>query len=321
MNISQNYINYIEKKYKKILSILLGKNYIAKTTSQFLKEYINTRYYEKIDLERTDLKEIIVENLEDLKEFLSRRKMTNCLEEIVPCFNIIFNIDNVDKDINIEECLKNLEDSEKKEILDIIKEIETKRDKYFTLSNDNKFTLEEQVISIMNKTTITSLSYDIKFSKLFSEYAIDKAYNSGTTNENKLFIEYAMVAFKILISKFNNEKVGHYIMEFSPEILSKNKKMHQLIEVIDNPLSKNYLSFKISYSDYLKYYDDIQALIKKGIKISLLLDDSFPCDKIHLEELVIFEKILIDMKYKCYDYIRNNKKDIKASIFDITLII
>ena len=53
----------------------------------------------------------------------------------------------------------------------------------------------------------------------------------------------------------------------------------------------------------------------------MLLDDAFPCDKVHLEELVIFDKVLIDMKYKCYDYIRNNKKSIKSNVFDITLII
>jgi len=321
MNIAQDYINYIVKKYKKILSILLGKNYVAKTTTLFLKEYINTRYYEKIDLDRIELKDTIIENLNDLKEFLSRKKTTNCIEKIIPCFNVIFYIDNVDKNIDIEEYLKELEDSEKKEVNNLIKEIENKRNKYFSLATDNKFTLDEQLISVINKINITSLSYDIKFSKLYSDYAIEKAYNSGTTKENKLFIEYTMTAFKILIAKFNNQKVGHYIIEFTPEILSKNKKLHQLIDIIDNPLIKNYISIKLLYSDYLKYTDSIQELIKKGINISLLLDDDFPCDKVHLEELVIFDKILIDMKYKCYDYIRNNKNDIKSNIFDTTFII
>lgn len=321
MNIAQNYINYIEKKYKKILSLLLGKNYVAKTTTLFLKEYINVRYYEKLDLEQEDLKETILENLNDLKEFLSRKKTTNCLENIIPCFNFIFSIDNVDNNINIDECLKDLEESVKQEIIEIAKEIEVKRNKYFSLLGDNKFTLDEQLVSIIKKINITSLSYDIKFSKLFSDYAIEKAYNSGTTNENKLYVEYAMTAFKILIAKFNNQKVGHYIIEFTPEILSKNKKLHQLIDIIDNPLTKNHISMKILYSDYLKYIEYIQEFIKKGINISLVLDDAFPCDKVHLEELVIFDKVLIDMKYKCYDYIRNNKKNIKSNVFDITLII
>lgn len=321
MNIVQDYINYIEKKYKKIISIKLGKNYIAKTTTLFIKEYINVRYYEDIDLQKDDLKETIIERLNDLKSLLSRSKTTNCLENIISCFDIIFYIDNVDRSINVEECLSNLENIDKQEIIDIVKEIEQKREKYFSLLDDNKFKLVEQSIGIIKKIRIISLSYNIKFSKLFSDYAIEKAYNSGIIDEDKLYVEYSMVALKILISRFNNEKIGHYIIEFKTSLLSKNKKLYKLINIIDNPLIKQYTSLKVSYKEYLKYMDNIQEFIKKDFRISIVLDNEFKCDRLHLEQLVIFDKVLIDMDYECYDYIIKNKKDINSQIFDITLII
>lgn len=321
MNIGQNYINYIEKKYKKILSILLGKNYVAKTTLLFLKDYINIRYYEDIDLEKDDLKEVVLERLYDLKSLLSRTKTTNCLENIIPCFDVIFYIDNVDKEIDVNDYLKDLENDQKQDVLELMKEIDLKREKYFSLLDDNKFKLDEQLIGIIKKINITSLSYNIKFSKLFSDYAIEKAYNYGIINEDKLYVQYTMVAFEILIAKFNNEKIGHYILEFNTDLLSKNKKLYKLIDIIDNSLIKNYVSIKVLYSDYLKYMDNIQDLIKKGINVSLILDDEFICDKVHLEQLVVFDKVLIDMKYKCYDYVKNNKKSVKSNIFDITLVI
>lgn len=321
MNIVQDYINYIEKKYKKIISIKLGKNYIAKTTTLFIKEYINVRYYEDIDLQKDDLKETIIERLNDLKSLLSRSKTTNCLENIISCFDIIFYIDNVDRSINVEECLSNLENIDKQEIIDIVKEIEQKREKYFSLLDDNKFKLVEQSIGIIKKIRIISLSYNIKFSKLFSDYAIEKAYNSGIIDEDKLYVEYSMVALKILISRFNNEKIGHYIIEFKTSLLSKNKKLYKLINIIDNPLIKQYTSLKVTYKEYLKYMDNIQEFIKKDFRISIVLDNEFKCDRLHLEQLVIFDKVLIDMDYECYDYIIKNKKDINSQIFDITLII
>ena len=126
MNIAQDYIDFIQKKYKKILTIRLGKNYVAKTTTLFLKDYINVRYYENIDLQKDDLKETILERFDDLKSLLSRSKTTNCLENIIPCFDIIFYIDNVDKEIDINNCLQNLEKEDKEEILEIIKEVEAK---------------------------------------------------------------------------------------------------------------------------------------------------------------------------------------------------
>lgn len=321
MNIAQDYIDFIQKKYKKILTIRLGKNYVAKTTTLFLRDYINVRYYENIDLRKDDLKETILERFDDLKSLLSRSKTNNCLENIIPCFDIIFYIDNVDREININNCLENLEKEEKQEILEIIKEVELKRNKYFSLAEDSKFKLEEQTIGIMKKINITSLSYDIKFSKLYSDYAIEKAYNSGIINEDKLYVEYAMVAMKILIAKFNNENIPHYIIEFNTSLLSKNKKLLKLLNIIDNPLIKQHLSIKITYSDYLKYMDGIRELIRKNHYICLIMDNEFICDKPHLEQLVLFNKILIDMKYKCYDYIVKNKKEIKSDVFDVTLII
>lgn len=321
MNIVQNYIDYIEKKYKKIIAIQLGKNYIAKTTTLFIKEYINVRYYEDIDLEKDDLKEVIMERLYDFKSLLSRNKTNNCLENIISCFNIIFCIDNVETELTIEECLNGLEENDKEEILTIIKEISQKRIKYFSLIEDNKFKIKEQTIGIIKKIIIVSLGYNIKFSKLFSDYAIEKAYNSGIIDEDKLYVEYSMIALKVLIAKFNNEKIGHYILEFNTSLLDKNKKLYKLLNIIDNPLTKKYVSIKLLYKNYLKYMDQIQEFIKKDFHISLILDDEFICNRVHLEQLVIFDKVLIDMNYKCYDYIMSNKNSIKTQVFDITLII
>lgn len=321
MNIAQDYIDFIQKKYKKILAIKLGKNYVAKTTTLFLKDYINVRYYENIDLQQVDLKETILERLGDLKLLLSRSKNTNSLDKIITCFDIIFYLDNVNRDVNINSCLLNLEDQEKQEIIEIFKEVEQKRNKYFSLSEDSKFKLAEQTLGIIKKIKLTSLSYDIKFSKLFSDYAIEKAYNYGIIDEDKLYVEYTMVAMKILMDKFNNENIPHYIIEFNTNLLGKNKKLLKLLNIIDNPLIKEHVSIKISYSDYLKYMDSIQELIKKDFHISIVMDNEFICDKAHLEQLVLFSKILIDMKYKCYDYIVKNKKEIKSDVFDITLII
>lgn len=321
MNIAQDYIDFIQKKYKKILAIKLGKNYVAKTTTLFLKDYINVRYYENIDLQQVDLKETILERLGDLKLLLSRSKNTNSLDKIITCFDIIFYLDNVNRDVNINSCLLNLEDQDKQEIIEIFKEVEQKRNKYFSLSEDSKFKLAEQTLGIIKKIKLTSLSYDIKFSKLFSDYAIEKAYNYGIIDEDKLYVEYTMVAMKILMDKFNNENIPHYIIEFNTNLLVKNKKLLKLLNIIDNPLIKEHVSIKISYSDYLKYMDSIQELIKKDFHISIVMDNEFICDKAHLEQLVLFSKILIDMKYKCYDYIVKNKKEIKSDVFDITLII
>lgn len=321
MNIVQEYINYIEKKYKKILSLALGTDYIAKTVTMFIKEYINVRYYEEHDLEIENLHDVIVEKLTDLKELLSSKKSDNCLENIIEVFELIFYIDKVDYSISINEIFKNINLTNQKEIIRIMREVDDKRNKYLQLADNKKFYIELHTLNSSKKIKSVKLKHDVKFSKLYSDYAIEKVYNSGIISEDKLFIEYTHISFLILNDRLSNQEIGHYILEFSDDLLKKEQKLYRVIKVINNELVKSHVSLKVNYSDYLNNKEKIEELIKNGINITAVIDNSFKCDKIHIEELIVFKNIIIDMKYFNYDYIKENKESIRTNVLDATLVI
>lgn len=322
MNVVQDYIDYIEKTYRNILSLILKNKYNKKIINQFLNQYIETRYYNrKKDIVLDDLEICINHALEQVQESLVGTVKPDILEKIYQAFQFILYIDGITKDNCLKEIISDYTKEEYEEILSISKNVVKKRKEYLSLFETNQFSISYDQMGFMNQIQLVSLNHHVKISKLYSEYAISKAFNEGIISEDKLFVEYSLVASEILKKQLNCEKIRHYIIDFNVELFKKNKKLHRLIELINNPLILEHTSIKTLYSDFLKYECEYENLIKHGVQISVVLDDIFECDKIHLEQLVIFDRILIDMNYKNYDYIRLHKSEIKSEIIDITLVI
>lgn len=322
MNIVQNYINYIKKTYRNIFSLILKKQYNKKIIDQFLDKYIETRYYNRrTDIVLDDFELCINHALEQVQEKLVGKVKPNTLEKIYQIFQFILYIDGITKDNCLKEIMIEHTKEEVEEIVSISKNIVKKRKEYLTLFETNQFSISYDSMGFMNQIQLVSLNHNVKISKLYSEYAISKAFNEGIISEDKLFVEYSLVASEILKKQLNCEKIRHYIIDFNVELFKKNKKLHRLIELINDPLVLEHISIKTLYSDFLKYESQYEDLIKQGLQISVMLDDIFECDKIHLEQLVIFDRILIDMNYRNYDYIRLHKSEIKSEIIDVTLVI
>ena len=66
------------------------------------------------------------------------------------------------------------------------------------ITSVNNFILSFQKTNIKRLENI-SIDYDIKFPKLYSEYAIDKVFNSGVIGEDKIFIEYYLVCLDLFL--------------------------------------------------------------------------------------------------------------------------
>ena len=322
MNIVQDYIDYVMKSYRNLLLLLLKNQYPRKIIDLFLKEYLEVRYCGKKTEIVLDDQEIRINTaLEKVQESQIGKIKPGDLEEIYNAFQWIEYIDEVTNNNCLEQVTKTHTEEEKQAIVELSKQIKKKRKEYLALFDSNKFHLETDSLGNRKGMELVSITHTVTVSKLYSEYAIEKAFNEGVINEDKLFVEYCLVAAKILKKTIAMEKVGHYIIDFTPTLFKKNKKLHRLIEIINHPLVLEHTSIKIQYSDFLKYKEDYENLIRRGVQLSVVLDDHFECDDAHLEQLVIFERVLIDMKYQNYDYIKEHKGKIQALLLDVTLTI
>ena len=66
----------------------------------------------------------------------------------------------------------------------------------------------------ISKTHNVSLDYWFQIPKLYSEYAIDKVYNTDTINEDKMYIEYYIVTSKLLTEITNFDFSNNYLIDF-----------------------------------------------------------------------------------------------------------
>lgn len=320
-NIINEYIGYLEKNYRYIFSSLLGNKYKREIVDNYLNSYFKIRYYEYIKSDKDQL----------LKRILRQIKLNNkdLEDKLVSAYDKIFDYilyledfnDDITLDITINylfccgfvtyDLLNNYEF--KRDIGNKIKEFLNKRNEYLNLFDTNEFSLDFKKLN--SSTYLTKLNHTIKISKLYSRYAIDKVFNEGIVAEDKLFVEYSLLSIKILNDILSFNKMNHYILEFSTELMEKKKKFKRLFSIIDNDIIKNNASFLITYKQFLLKKPEIEKLIKNNYKFSVIIDDSFVCDDIHFQSLVIFEKVLL--KDNWINEIMNNKNQIVPQVLKL----
>lgn len=322
-NIIEEYIKNLEKNYRYIFSALACNKYDRKLVDYYLQTYLEIRYYSYQNLNKETI-------LKKIKKELKNQTLTDDLR-LVNAYDTIFEyvlyLEDFNNDINLEKTIITLKnqnfikmdnifnEENKLKLNRQTKNFLEKRNEYLKLVDTNTFNLKFN--NINRNICLTKITHNIRISKLYSTYAVDKVFNEGITNEDKLFVEYALISFKILKDILCFNKIKHYILEFSTDLFEKKQKLSRLLNIIDNQLVKENTSFLFTYEQFIKYKDMIESLIKNNYQVSILLDDSFVCDDIHCQRLIIFKKVLISSKYNCYDYILQNKKIITPQVLEL----
>lgn len=86
------------------------------------------------------------------------------------------------------------------------------------------FSLKLSDYNSINDVQRVSLKYHMKFSEIFSSTAIERAFNTGTTNEDKLFVEYNMISAQIIKDIIKGNFKKQYIVDSQILYLKKSKK-------------------------------------------------------------------------------------------------
>ena len=215
MNI-ENYLKSIKECYIQFLKEILGKYYNKNLILSFLNEYINIRYY--------NLNEIKFKSLEKNIKYYLNEKALNFINDydktlVENNYYFFWYICYLD---NIVECPSNkilinkimLDRQEKlsleNDIIDIleiiIKNIHKIQNDFFSKYESNTFSLKISKTNLKN-VYFTNINYDIAFPKIYSNYSINKVYNSSIITEDMHFILYNMISVLILKNVINNNSV------------------------------------------------------------------------------------------------------------------
>ncbi len=301
INIVQEYTNFIEKNLKKIAKLVLDRHYSEEQFLGLLTVYIKTRYYDALD--RKSKSPYFNTKLYVKDELTKLRKQKQTSESVIKVYEEIINYElnnytakdllNSTEKYRLELKVKN--PNLDTEITNIYNKMSSKKKeiKKAFLSNDFSCRYEE---TNLHKVYNVSLDYWFQIPKLYSEYAIDKVYNTDTINEDKMYIEYYIVTSKLLTEITNFDFSNNYLIDFAYTLFKKDVKLNKLLNTIANDICKEKMSIKISYTDFKNYREKIVKLVNNGYNFALKIDDTYQKSEDNKFITSIFKYIIIDEK-------------------------
>ena len=332
------YITFTEKKIKKYLKTLLEKQYDENLVNEYLKTYINARYYNIQNaekparafylriLEELEYKEdILMKKCEEEAQNLNEKQMQlNNIYNLKELFAYILFFDNV-RNIENFKTIDNMKEIISKMVLttnelfktDISESVE--KTLYEEVKKDmldkeiflDKFDTDEFVLNFENSKKediyFTTLEQKVKMPMQYSDTAIEKVYHEGIIAEDKLQVEYILLSVIAIKDIVNGNFDDKYIAEFTTTLFKKKQKLDSILSILGNQALQDKISLNIMYSDYIKNQKKILEYTKKGYHFTITLDNQVKSIE-NVEELKMFQMVIVPQTLALYREIKQNKE-------------
>lgn len=308
-NIVKDYIDFNQKHLREYIDIITEKNLNSKICDMIVDTYINVRYYNSYEQVKTNtidnFEYYAIENFK--KDFSDKNKEIN-IPLVVNALIIIRYVILYEKYHNEEKEIKKLSGYEEKlkdkfsdtkilvsGLIKSIKDNTHKKEKFLNNLLSNDFNIVKHKTNLKE---VYDLYFDnsVKIPDLYSQIAIDRVYNSGIINEDKMLVFYYLTNREILLDMENFQYNINYLVPFPDSLMEKNNKLVNLLKIIDNDYFKERVILKVLYSDYLNKKEAYDKLIHEGYSLAIIIDEDIQGDVILLS---VFSYILIDdQKYE-----------------------
>lgn len=330
VNIMDEYIKITKEQIKEYLKLVLGKNFKQAYCELFTERYINIRYYNYYENEFYEsTRRKILEHLKNVSDEIAINNIEDreIIEMMRVFFYYILYFDNVvyykdlkNKISQIAKVKKRI--FKKNELNDFEEELYLIMQDYMNQKEEliKKYESDKFYIKLTNypdklRVYRVNLKFsNIKFPLVYSDFAINKAFQIGLVGEDKLVVEYNLVAVQILkdILKLNFKK--KYILEFADTLLNKPKKIKSILSIINNLAIQDKVSLKIKYEEFEKNKEVVYDLMRDGFGITVILDNSFEPTYKNIESLKMFDFIILNRNLKQYENIMDYKEEMKNVI-------
>lgn len=345
-NLMDMYLNFTEKRIKKYMRMIYSVYYNEEIVSEYLKTYINARYYNIRNTEKPARafylriidelefkKDILIKKneveTEDREEKEEKLKLINNMQEV---FEYILFFDNVRKIENFKK-IDSLREIVKRIMETVIAEYKIKNSKeneeniYKEVTSDmiekevflDKFETDEFIINIENceqreDLYFAKLDYNIKMPIQYSETAIEKVFTEGIVAEDKLQVEYMLLSLISLRDIIGGNFKDIYVAEFTNTLFKKKVKLDGLLSIISNQALQAKIHINIDYSDYIKNQKTILEYRNKGFDFTITLDNTITRVE-DVERLKMFKIVIAPKNLLLYKELKQNKAILNNVIF------
>ena len=337
-NLMDTYITFTEKKIKKYMKILLAKQYDEYFVDEYLKTYINARYYNIQNteqparafylriLEELEYKEDILmkkceeeaQNLDEKQSQLNKIHNLKGLFAYILFFDNVRNVENFKTIDNMKEIVSkmtqtantlfktDISQSVEKKLYEEIKQDMIEKEIFLYKFDTDEFVLQFENSKSKDNIYFATLEQKVKMPMQYSEVAIEKVYHEGIIAEDKLQVEYILLSVVVILDILKGNFDDTYIAEFTSTLFKKKQKLDSILSILGNQALQDKISLNILYSDYIKNQKDVLAYTKKGYNFTITLDND--ANSIgDVEALKMFKMVIVPQKLSLYKDIKSNK--------------
>lgn len=341
-NLMDTYLKFTEKKIKKYMKIVFSVNYDEEIIEEFLRTYINARYYnvqnsekparafymrilDELEYKEDMLMEKCDDEAESLNEKQSRLNLIHSIKEAfgyVLFFDNVRNIENFKTIDSLHEIIeKMLESVEKDFDIKNPKDVEEKlyqevksdmieKDIFLDKFETDEFSLVFENANFDENFYFVELQHNIKMPMQYSESAINKVFTEGIIAEDKLQIEYILLSTVAIRDIVNGNFKDCYIAEFETSLFKKKQKLNGILALIENQALQEKINLNIKYADYIKNQKSVLEYIKRGFSFVITLDDTLKNAE-DVEKLKMFKLVIVPEELKIYKEIKSNDVNIE----------
>lgn len=335
-NVMDMYLNFTEKRIKKYMKIIYGRYYDEEVTTEYLRTYVNARYY---NIRNTDKPARafylrIIDELEFKEQILIKKDKTKqkVINNVKKVFAYMLFFDNVRKVENFKKIESLREIIEK--IMEIVTSefnIKTSKEKeeslYKEITSDmleadiflDKFETDEFVLNFENceqkeELYFAKLEHNVKMPMQYSDTAIEKVFTQGIVAEDKLQIEYMLLSVIAVRDIIAGNFKDTYIAEFADTLFKKKAKLDSLLSIIENQALQDKININIDYTDYVKNQKTVLEYTNKGYNFAITLDNTIKSVE-DVEKLKMFKIVIAPKNLVLYKELKQNKTILKNVIY------
>ena len=320
-NAMNEYIKITKKHMNQYMRFIFGNKFDRQIFEEYLEAYFNARYYDLNGGKNNNtLKtEILSELLKKKQKLIAEESEKKDIIEIkYTMFTHILYFDRVIPTKDLSKTIKSIEtlreqilgkksETFEQELGEMLVENTRQIDVLLESFESNDFYLKVANYNGRNNVKRIGLRYNFKIPLIYSMFAIQKAYGTGITNEDKLFVEYSLVSIQIIKDIIKGNFQRQYIVGLAHTLFKKPQKIERILNIVENPAIQDKLNFKIRYEIYEENKEMVTDLIRRGFRFALIVDDTMEVRLEVLERLDIFSYILLSKEVIGYEEMIENK--------------
>ena len=161
--------------------------------------------------------------------------------------------------------------------------------------NTNTFELKFNKLTRKDMYAV-ELTHNIQFSKVYSEYIVDKTYSEGIVAEDKVKVLANLLLSQLVTDIYAGTINKKYFIYIPESLYSKDNKLDKVFEMLDDELAKKNINIILDYNVLSNNKKTIKQLIKRGFNFSVDMNDVELLKKSDIKELYVLDYIFIGRK-------------------------